>query len=549
MNNKNFSDMVTVVISFLTLSFYYFVSILLIKTILSLQSNYIKAVMLALIIIIPVIVLIMVISKTIRDLKTQRVTGFLRVKLIGVISLVFFLAIIIITDIYFQVTKIDKPEKIEMRGYREISELIGETLMLGGGRGKWEISELISYINSLAGVKYTELTDRSGKILVSKKNSHDKEVVYLERSYENMVIEIVGSTGVRIDTKVSGNVVVDLEYRGRAYNEDSVYYLTIGFQPFGYANRDIIRGGGEVIFTVMFYFLSLTVLYLFAVISAYYITKDFNKTVELFNKNMETTLKRGGSYIEVTPDFKDMETSVEVFNRVLKDMKIARKNDDAVLRKQIWEEAAKRISHELKNPLTPIRLSSERLLLKYGKDNFESVLKKSIQVILEQVETIERKIVDFSDFSDLPYLNMFPGSILEPLAKSVEKFKHSNEHLDVVINKKNKHDIIMRDPYSIEFVFSNMMEICSKEMLSDDSLIVEISEYYDDGQYILILVKNSKCELNFEKTNSGYYENRFSNYKYIITAVRKIIDDHRGSFYISGDLTGAVLSVLLPVEA
>ena len=49
-----------------------------------------------------------------------------------------------------------------------------------------------------------------------------------------------------------------------------------------------------------------------------------------------------------------------------------------------------KLSHDLKNPLTPIRLASERVLLKYGKNDFEEVVRQSIQTILSEVNIIEK---------------------------------------------------------------------------------------------------------------------------------------------------------------
>ena len=85
-----------------------------------------------------------------------------------------------------------------------------------------------------------------------------------------------------------------------------------------------------------------------------------------------------------------------------------------------------------------------------------------------------------------------------------------------------------------------------KEMPTSDSVEIELSDYDDDGKFLLVSIKNSNCELSYDKSNSNYYDNRFSSYKYIIIAIRKIIDDHNGTFYISSDLSGILLSILLP---
>ncbi len=544
---KKISDIFTITLSFIALTFYYLVSILLVRSLVLSENAAVKWIMLFLITVIPSVIVIMVLIKSLIDLVERQVTGYLRIKILSITSIVFFLSIIVIGDIYFRLTKVDNSEKVAILGYREISEILGETLKLGGNSGIWNVSDLIDYINSISGVKYSEITDRSGRVLIRKYQEIKKNNQFYDKIFEESQIIIMDSTGVRIDTKPEGDVVVDLEYRAKDPLFTNIYYLSIGFQPVGYLKKTKENlNDPETVFSIFFYMITLTVLYLFAVISIYYITKDFNKSVYIFNNTIKNATIDNIIELKIFPELKNMQESIDSFNIFIKEIKQIRKNDAFKVRKQVWDEVAKRISHELKNPLTPIRLSSERLLLKYGKDDFEKVLKRSIQVILTQIDVIEQKITDFTDFSELPSLNMFSGSIIEPLHKSIDKFKTTNINADIIFSKKSSDDIILRDPYSLEFVFSNLLDICMKEMPIGDSISIELSDYYEDGKFLLLSIKNLNCELIYDKTTANYFDNRFSSYKYIVIAIRKIIDDHNGTFYISSDFSGILLSILMP---
>ncbi len=544
---KKISDIFTITLSFIALTFYYLVSILLVRSLVLSENAAVKWIMLFLITVIPSVIVIMVLIKSLIDLVERQVTGYLRIKILSITSIVFFLSIIVIGDIYFRLTKVDNSEKVAILGYREISEILGETLKLGGNSGIWNVSDLIDYINSISGVKYSEITDRSGRVLIRKYQEIKKNNQFYDKIFEESQIIIMDSTGVRIDTKPEGDVVVDLEYRAKDPLFTNIYYLSIGFQPVGYLKKTKENlNDPETVFSIFFYMITLTVLYLFAVISIYYITKDFNKSVYIFNNTIKNATIDNIIELKIFPELKNMQESIDSFNIFIKEIKQIRKNDAFKVRKQVWDEVAKRISHELKNPLTPIRLSSERLLLKYGKDDFEKVLKRSIQVILTQIDVIEQKITDFTDFSELPSLNMFSGSIIEPLHKSIDKFKTTNINADIIFPKKSSDDIILRDPYSLEFVFSNLLDICMKEMPIGDSISIELSDYYEDGKFLLLSIKNLNCELIYDKTTANYFDNRFSSYKYIVIAIRKIIDDHNGTFYISSDFSGILLSILMP---
>lgn len=78
-----------------------------------------------------------------------------------------------------------------------------------------------------------------------------------------------------------------------------------------------------------------------------------------------------------------------------------------------WQEVAKRIAHEIKNPLTPIRLSAERLLKKWNDkaDDFEDVMVRSTRTIVNEVNSLKSLVDEFSRFGKMPKINLEPANI------------------------------------------------------------------------------------------------------------------------------------------
>lgn len=113
-----------------------------------------------------------------------------------------------------------------------------------------------------------------------------------------------------------------------------------------------------------------------------------------------------------------------------------------------WQEVAKRIAHEIKNPLTPIRLSAERLLKKWNDkaDDFESVLNRSTKTIVHEVNSLRSLVDEFSRFGKMPKINLEPINIkmiIEEVTelysdlKEIEMISSINEEMpDIEVDKK-----------------------------------------------------------------------------------------------------------------
>ena len=96
-----------------------------------------------------------------------------------------------------------------------------------------------------------------------------------------------------------------------------------------------------------------------------------------------------------------------------------------------WGEVARRLAHEIKNPLTPIRLSAERMLRRYrkGTDDFLPVIEEGTATIVREVESIQRLVSEFSRFARLPEIKPRPASINDVVGEALALYRNSHAHL------------------------------------------------------------------------------------------------------------------------
>jgi nitrogen fixation/metabolism regulation signal transduction histidine kinase len=108
----------------------------------------------------------------------------------------------------------------------------------------------------------------------------------------------------------------------------------------------------------------------------------------------------------------------------LADARVAEQKTERV---KAWNEVAQRVAHEIKNPLTPIQLSAERLAMKLG-DKLQgadlAVLEKSVKTIVDQVEAMKRLVNEFRDYARLPSARLQPIALLSVIQDTLSLYEH-----------------------------------------------------------------------------------------------------------------------------
>tara|TARA_R110002074_G_scaffold145034_2_gene293503 strand:+ start:135128 stop:137275 length:2148 start_codon:yes stop_codon:yes gene_type:complete len=206
-------------------------------------------------------------------------------------------------------------------------------------------------------------------------------------------------------------------------------------------------------------------------------------------------------------------------------------------RNAAWSEVAQRLAHEIKNPLTPIQLSAERLQRKlHGKldDEADKILKKSTDTIVQQVTAMKSMVNDFSDFARPPQSK--PQTIsVGPLVEQITTlYQGQIKQLNISIQQDLPN--IFADPIRLRQVFINLIKNAQEAITDiDDGQISITALYQPDTDSIEICiadngpgVDNSKIEHIFEP----YVTSKEKGTGLGLAIVKKIIEEHGGTITI-----------------
>jgi two-component system, NtrC family, nitrogen regulation sensor histidine kinase NtrY len=219
---------------------------------------------------------------------------------------------------------------------------------------------------------------------------------------------------------------------------------------------------------------------------------------------------------------------------------------------ETWQDVARRIAHEFKNPLTPIKLSAERLRKKHaeGAPDFNAVFDECSLTIVQEADGLRKLVDEFANFARMPSSN----PMLQPLAPVLESVVqlYSGAHKDIVFVKDIKPDLpeVFIDREQIKRVFINLFENAVEAMGGRGRILVAAKmtasgmaqiEVADEGPGIAAedVPKLFEPEFSRKKTKSGLG----------LAIVLRIIKDHRGTISVSkNEPHGARFTVELPAS-
>jgi two-component system, NtrC family, nitrogen regulation sensor histidine kinase NtrY len=221
-----------------------------------------------------------------------------------------------------------------------------------------------------------------------------------------------------------------------------------------------------------------------------------------------------------------------------------------------WREVARRIAHEIKNPLTPIKLSAQRLERKFGDRVQDRAFRECTGLIVTQVEHLQQMVQEFSAFAKLPEITPRPGR-LEPLVEEVVAlFQHSHSNILWNLDIPAPLPVLSFDRQGLRRGLMNVLAN-SVEALENASPLpgqpsVTVSAVFDKPRNLVRLTFHDNGPgLNAEE-RSRLFEPYFSRKKggtgLGLTILKSIVTDHRG--YVrafNAPEGGAVLVLELPV--
>ena len=399
-------------------------------------------------------------------------------------------------------------------------------------------------IQSASNSPYSKIEDRAIKMVLN-----DERPLKIINTFENKSAAVIKLTNYEntylyvvkfIDKNISQYLIKSEE----AVN----FYYTVENQSLG------IRISFALIYislVTLLLFLSITIAIRFS--SRFFISINnlITASASIGEGKLDTKVP------EVKAD-KEMELLNKNFNLMIDKLKYQQDKLLTSERHEAWENVARKLAHEIKNPLTPIQLTIDNLNSKYLQNIKESEKDKyqqNLKTIQKQIQQIENLVNEFSDFARMP----------KPLIKNNNLHDVINENINLLnkidptikaklINHTSKEKYLSFDYEQFNRLFFNLIknsiesiqEKAEKDNKIDKNINIEIRERRD---YIIINILDTGTGFKNKKTKDlikPYFTTKEKGTGLGLSIVDKIISDHNGSINFLNQNNGAKIQIIIP---
>ncbi len=221
-------------------------------------------------------------------------------------------------------------------------------------------------------------------------------------------------------------------------------------------------------------------------------------------------------------------------------------------KKAAWSNVARYLAHEIKNPLTPIKISTQRLQSNFKKDLLKKdIFEKCTQTIIRQVNDIEKLVTEFSEFARMPISTFSRVDINKILTREFINLETIHKNISFKCHSEYQNLFIKADKSQILRVFNNIL----KNAIESDSngkkkkIYARIKKNKNE---VKVLIEDNGEGFPKEKENlfEPYITHKKNGTGLGLSICKKIIEEHYGKIKLSnsGLLKGAAVEIILPIK-
>ncbi|HEX2060264.1 MAG TPA: ATP-binding protein, partial [Thermoanaerobaculia bacterium] len=193
-----------------------------------------------------------------------------------------------------------------------------------------------------------------------------------------------------------------------------------------------------------------------------------------------------------------------------------------------WNEAARRIAHEIKNPLTPIQLSAERIARKFGKDN--PAIEEGSRIIVDEVGHLKRMVDEFARFARMPAIHLRHAQLAEILQQAANLYRDVKPGVTIVVDVAPDIELLM-DPEQIRRAVGNLLK---NAVEATDAGEIRVSARRGTHRVIIEVADPGRGvpDADKDKLFLPYFSTKGRGTGLGLAIVHRIVRDHDGQIHV-----------------
>lgn len=385
--------------------------------------------------------------------------------------------------------------------------------------------------------------DLNGKLLKSSIANAFEEV-----TVKNLSKDIINELSLNSNHRILKNN----EIEGTSYQTSYTYISDAKFKRIAILELQFTQDNSEIEYELREFITRLILVYIFmfviAIVIAYFLSSYITRSIKTISDKMQQTrLHQRNEKIILNKASSEIEVLVDAYNSMIDELEISAAKLAKSEREQAWREMAKQVAHEIKNPLTPMRLTVQSFERKFDENdpNIKIKLKEYSQSLIQQIDVMSAIAAAFSDFAKMPTQHKEQIEVISVVKFALDIFNEKS----ITYQPKEKELYAFLDKTQLIRIVTNLVKnaiqateyeenpyITVKVQQDKENLIIVVS---DNGKGISDDVKDLIFEPKFTTKNSGMGLG--------LAMIKNIIEAYDGRISFTSKLgEGTVFKVVLP---
>jgi len=315
----------------------------------------------------------------------------------------------------------------------------------------------------------------------------------------------------------------------------------------------------RLVLVVFYFFFSLPIV-LLAILVSFLLTEEIIQPIVSLEEATRRVAEGDFSFRILSRSADELSLLVSSFNRMVGELSASRQQLRQTEKIAAWQEIAQRMAHEIKNPLTPIKLSAQRLLRKYvaepqaGADReFGEILQASVSAIIREVDNLNGLLVEFGEFARLPGPSPERFALRALVEEVAAVYENPASGLAVDSARVPGELEITADRGQVKQVFANLFKNAMAAMPEGGQISVGAAVVQREGrEYCRVRVRDTGGGIDEairERIFDPYFTTRRDGTGLGLTIVERIVFDHHGSIRFESQTgAGTTFIIDLPLE-
>ena len=314
--------------------------------------------------------------------------------------------------------------------------------------------------------------------------------------------------------------------------------------------------GIKISFAIIYVIVVSVLLFMSISIAIKFSSRFFRSINNLINASASIGEGKFDTKVPEVKTDKDLEILNKNFNLMID--KLRNQQEKLIIneRHEAWSNLARKLAHEIKNPLTPIQLTIDRMKSKYSsqvneneKENFDENLK----IINNQIKQIGNLVNEFSDFARMPKPTLKQNNLIQIIQENIKLLNELDNTISISMNKNKKEIFLNSDKEQLARVIFNLIknsiESIQQRAENDSNLEKKITiEVYEENNHIIINIIDNGIGFgifagNIKDILNPYFTTKKNGTGLGLSIVNKIINDHNGKIEFISLNQGAKIKI------